>query len=100
MIAAMLPIVIVIMAITPSANVQSRFSAAAPIITTLNAAANPAFLVPAASNAVIGVGAPSYVSGNHMWNGTSPILNPNPAMNIPIASKPIGSMSGDRFENP
>ena len=66
----------------------------------LSAAANPAFLVPAASNAVIVGGEPSYVSGSHMWNGTSPILKPNPAMNIPIASKPSGSMSGDRFANP
>ena len=59
MIAATLPMVIVIMAITPSANVQSKFSAAAPIITILSAAANPAFFVPAASKAVMVGGEPS-----------------------------------------
>ena len=66
MMAAIFPTVIVIMATIPSASVQSMLKATAPIITTRNAAANPAFLVPAASSAVTGAGAPSYVSGSHM----------------------------------
>ena len=33
----------------------------------------------AARNAVTGVGAPSYTSGVHMWNGTAASLNARPA---------------------
>ena len=59
MIAATLPIVIVITAIIPSAKVQSRFRATIPSTMILIAAANPAFLVAAARSAVTGDGAPS-----------------------------------------
>src|SRR5947209_13365881 len=38
------------------------------------ATANPAALGPTERNAVNGVGAPSYTSGHHMWNGTLAIL--------------------------
>ena len=31
-------------------------------------------------NAVTGVGAPSYVSGAHVWNGTAETLNAKPTM--------------------
>src|SRR5438309_6478708 len=41
--------------------------------------ANDAAFEPTDRNAVIGVGAPSYTSGAHMWNGTAAILNPTPA---------------------
>ena len=88
------------MAITPRANVQSRFNATVPRIIILRAAGNPAFFVPAASNAVIGGGEPSYVSGSHIWNGTRPILKPKPAINIPTASNPIGSISASSVANP
>ena len=40
-------------------------------------AANAAAFTPAAMNAVTGVGAPSYASGAHMWNGTAATLKPN-----------------------
>ena len=36
--------------------------------------------VAAAMNAVSGVGAPSYTSGVHMWNGAAEALNASPAM--------------------
>ena len=39
-----------------------------------------AVLTPAAMNAVTGVGAPSYASGAHMWNGTAAILKPSAMM--------------------
>ena len=50
-------------------------------------------------NAVTGVGAPSYTSGAHMWNGTADTLNPKPtssrAMPIPsmgrVATVPSAS---------
>src|SRR5436853_2250569 len=41
--------------------------------------ANDAAFDPTDRNAVMGVGAPSYTSGAHMWNGTAAILNPTPA---------------------
>src|SRR5882724_1181355 len=43
---------------------------------------------PVAINAVTGVGAPSYASGAHKWNGTTATLNPNPTRvnNMPVAN--------------
>ena len=38
------------------------------------ATANPAAFGPTLKKAVKGVGAPSYTSGHHMWNGTLAIL--------------------------
>ena len=37
-------------------------------------------------NAVTIVGAPSYASGVHMWNGTADTLNANPTASRPTAS--------------
>jgi hypothetical protein len=39
---------------------------------------------------VIGVGAPWYTSGVHMWNGTAPTLNSRPANSrtVPTSSSP------------
>src|SRR2546430_16345056 len=42
------------------------------------ATAKPAAFGPTERNAVKGVGAPSYTSGHHMWNGTLAILYPTP----------------------
>ena len=100
MMAATLPTVIVMTAMMPSASVQSSWSAAAPIRTTRSAAAKPAFFVPAASSAATGGGDPSYASGSHMWNGTRPILKPNPAMNRPAASRPRGRNSASSAAKP
>ena len=41
--------------------------------------------------AVIVVGAPSYASGAHMWNGAAEILNSNPTEVVVMARKTIGS---------
>ena len=46
-------------------------------------AAKAATLVQAAMNAVTGVGAPSYASGAHMWNGTAATLKAKPTSNSP-----------------
>src|SRR5271154_6258157 len=59
--------------------------------TTLIAATKPAFLVAAAKRVLTVMGAPSYASGTHMWNGTIDILNPKPTMNNRIATIEIGS---------
>ncbi len=57
--AARLPIVIVSTAMTASIRLQSRLNTSIPNIIALNAAAKPAFLVAADSNALMVVGAPS-----------------------------------------
>ena len=45
--------------------------------------------------AVTGVGAPSYTSGVHMWNGTALILNASPAtMNTTPITSPAAGCSG------
>src|SRR5208282_1751091 len=44
--------------------------------------------------AVIGVGAPSYTSGAHMWNGTAAILKKSPAETVTSESSTSGSPGG------
>src|SRR3977135_2061721 len=41
-------------------------------------------------NAVIGVGAPSYVSGAHVWNGTADTLNAKPTTENTMPSVTMG----------
>src|SRR5947199_512407 len=55
--------------------------------------ANDAALDPTERNAVMGVGAPSYTSGAHMWNGTAAILNPTPATMRMTARTSRGSVA-------
>jgi hypothetical protein len=55
--------------------------------------AKDAALEPTDRNPVIGVGAPSYTSGAHMWNGTAAILNPMPATTRMTARMSRGSDS-------
>ena len=43
-------------------------------------ATKPAVFEATDRNAVTGVGAPSYVSGAHWWNGTAETLNAKPTM--------------------
>ncbi len=54
-------------------------------------AANAAALEPVAMKAVTEVGAPSYTSGAHMWNGTEEILKPKPTSIMPRPTSTIGS---------
>ena len=55
-----------------------------------SSAANPAALVADAMKAVTGLGAPSYTSGVHMWNGTAATLNARPTSSntMPASSVP------------
>src|SRR4029453_2597804 len=64
-----------------------------PMITSCTRGTNPAALDDTERNAVIGVGAPSYVSGAHVWNGTADTLKPNPAMQKTMASVIAGALS-------
>src|SRR6201996_4454876 len=48
-----------------------------------------------AKNAVTGVGAPSYTSGVHMWNGTADTLNASPtSTNTRPTTSPGDALSG------
>src|SRR6185503_4097259 len=80
--AVMLPTVIVMAAITTTGLAQPSvpYGNTSPPSATPNTriiAATAAALTAAAMNAVTGVGAPSYASGAHMWNGTAATLKPN-----------------------
>ena len=54
--------------------------------TSVTRATNPAALDATLKNAVTGVGAPSYTSGAHWWNGTALTLNAKPTITNTIAS--------------
>ena len=58
-------------------------------------ATKPAAFAETDRNAVTGVGAPSYVSGAHVWNGTADTLKPKPATTNTTAttSSPMRSFS-------
>ena len=77
--AAMFPTVIVTTASTMKKSAHSSPSDGIPTTKIRSSIANDAALDPTDRNAVTGVGAPSYTSGAHMWNGTAAILNPMPA---------------------
>ena len=53
-------------------------------------------LGPADMNAVTGVGAPSYTSGTHMWNGTAATLKPKLTTSMIMARKMTGIRAGPR----
>src|SRR2546430_14491262 len=77
--AAMLPTVMVTMASASKSIRQSALIEGRPSTKMRSSIANDAAFDPTESNAVTGVGAPSYTSGAHMWNGTAAILNATPA---------------------
>src|SRR3990172_11581502 len=91
--AATLPTVIESAAIAANMFAQSLAMSPSPNATTniRMTTANPAALLATDRYAVIGVGAPSYTSGTHIWNGTTAILNPSPA-----ARNTAASTSADR----
>ena len=72
-----LPTVIVATASTQSSIDQSACRPPKPRRKTRVKAANPALFTATAMSAVTDVGAPSYTSGVHMWNGTAATLKPN-----------------------
>src|SRR2546428_1696389 len=78
--ATMFPPVIVTAASTASIALQSTLSGPSAPTMTRRIAANAAALGPTDMNAVAGVGAPSYASGVHWWNGTIAALNPRPTV--------------------
>src|SRR5581483_5052757 len=61
-----------------------------PTKTSVRIATNPPAFDDTDRNAVIGVGAPSYVSGAQVWNGTAEILNAKPTRQNTIPNVMIG----------
>src|SRR6266508_6744109 len=78
--ATMLPPVIVTAARTANTTLQSTARGASALTSTRRIAAKAAAFGPTDMNAVAGVGAPSYASGVHWWNGTTAALNPRPTV--------------------
>ena len=78
---------------TSNSSRQSALIAGSPSRKIRSSIANDAAFDPTERNAVIGVGAPSYTSGAHMWNGTAAILKPMPATTRMTASTSRGSRS-------
>src|SRR5258708_37916366 len=78
--ATTLPPVIVIAARIAKTALQSRPSGPRLPIITRRMAANAAAFGATLMNAVAGVGAPSYASGVHWWNGTTAALNARPTV--------------------
>src|SRR5215510_10873486 len=63
-------------------------------------AANAAAFTAVDMNAVTTVGAPSYASGVHMWNGTADTLKQNPTASRPTASSGSGLEPPDAIALP
>ena len=61
------------------AHVQRCASWGNAVCRTRSVSSSAATLVADDMNAVTGVGAPSYTSGVHMWNGAADALKPSPA---------------------
>ena len=69
------------------ASSQTSLAGSKAVDTTRSSTASATALVATAMNAVTPVGAPSYTSGVHMWNGAAEALNASPATIIPIPSR-------------
>src|SRR3954447_25840766 len=80
--AARFPIARDATAIPANAQVQRCASCGNAVRSSRKARAKAATFVAADMNAVTVVGAPSYTSGVHMWNGADDDLKPRPAMII------------------
>src|SRR5688572_8438181 len=84
------PTIMVAAAIHHSTGAQSAIIGSRPLRNTRTNAAIAAALTPVDMKPVTTVGAPSYASGDHMWNGTAAILNAKPTINRPVPRRIIG----------
>src|SRR5918999_6172049 len=80
------PTIIVTAAMAASTGTQCAWSGSNACRNTRTNAANAAAFTPVDMKAVTIVGAPSYASGVHMWNGTAETLNANPTTSRATAS--------------
>src|SRR5438477_5403428 len=85
--ATMFPIVIVAAARPAISGTQSAWAAGSAVVSTRISAANPAAFDATDRYADTAVGAPSYTSGVHIWNGTAETLKPKPASKSASARK-------------
>src|SRR5215475_4237411 len=83
------PTIIVAPAIHESTGIHCDWSGSNGERNTRTNAANAAALTPVDMKAVTIVGAPSYASGVHMWNGTAETLNAKPTTSSPTARTAI-----------
>src|SRR5262245_51652472 len=77
-------------AITDRTGIQWACSGSSGDRKTRTNAPNAAAFTPVDMNAVTIVGAPSYASGVHMWNGTAVILKAKPTASSPTVSSATG----------
>src|SRR5919109_5329510 len=84
------PTIIVAAATVQRTGAQSLIIGSRADRNTRANAAIAAALTPVDMKPVTTAGAPSYASGDHMWNGTAAILNPKPTIRSPTASRIIG----------
>src|SRR5262245_13371335 len=78
-----------------TAGCQFDASAGSAWANTRRSAPNAAAFTPADMSAVTVVGAPSYTSGAHMWNGTLATLNPNPTSSRPAPTSARPSVGAE-----
>src|SRR5690348_5658664 len=93
LIAARLPTVMVRIATAASTGSQESSEDARGPRKMRSRNANDAAFDATERYAVIVVGAPSYASGAHMWNGAAEILNSRPTAVVAIARKTTGSQT-------
>src|SRR5713101_835347 len=98
--ATMFPAVIVIAASAARTADHSTTSGPMPPTSTRRIAANAAAFGATDMNAVAGVGAPSYASGVHWWNGTTAALKPSPTVTSASATivGPLATPFATRYE--
>src|ERR671935_2782734 len=89
--ATTLPPVIVTAASTAKTLDQSTASGPMPETSTRRIAAKAAAFGATDMKAVAGVGAPSYASGVHWWNGTTAALKPRPTVTSASATMVVGA---------
>src|SRR5471032_3036333 len=78
-----------------TSNCHAPTSDANEVPITRSSSAIAATLGAVAKNTVTGVGAPSYTSGVHMWNGTAHTLNANPTSTNTIpTTRPADALDG------
>src|SRR3546814_16626086 len=88
----MLPTVMVAAARTHISGRTTSPRSAKAMNTSWSSATKPAALEATARKAVMGVGAPWYTSGAHVWNGTAETLNAKP-MTTKTMAREIGRAS-------
>src|SRR5215207_4495122 len=96
----MLPISIETTATAASAGCHVSTEGSSATSNSRTKTQNAAALVATDMNAVTGVGAPSYTSGVHWWNGASETLNASPVAASAIPIRTSGSSASPRSAIP